>query len=58
VFCVKYDKRDSNIVYSGGWDKKVNAWDLRTEKLAFVLPGPFISGDSIDSSERYILTGS
>lgn len=46
------------MIYSGGWDKKVNAWDLRTEKLAFVLPGPFISGDSIDSSERYILTGS
>ena len=29
VFCVKFDKEDSNMIVSGGWDYTVKVWDIR-----------------------------
>ena len=32
VYCLKYDKEDPNVVYTGGWDYRVVVWDLRDRK--------------------------
>jgi len=32
VFCIKWDKADPNLIYTGGWDYRVVIWDLREGK--------------------------
>jgi len=32
VYCIKFDREDPNILVSGGWDKQVMLWDVRTNK--------------------------
>ena len=29
IFCAKFDCEDSNVIYSGGWDRQVLFWDVR-----------------------------
>lgn len=29
IFCAKFDQENPNIIYSGGWDRNLNIWDLR-----------------------------
>jgi len=48
IFCVKFDPLMANVVYSGGWDCIVNAWDLRNGKVIGNINGPQIVGDAID----------
>jgi len=36
------------MVYSGGWDKKVVLWDLRSGGITAEINGPLIGGDSVD----------
>jgi len=31
VFCIKWHPNDSNLFFSGGWDKSVFMWDVRTK---------------------------
>ncbi|EGR27317.1 WD repeat protein [Ichthyophthirius multifiliis] len=59
VFCIKYDKEDYNILYTGGWDFRVVIWDVREKKaLQKGIYGPLICGDGIDLNGNYILTSS
>ena len=61
IFCAKFDCEDSNIIYSGGWDRQVLFWDVRQgKKQTGQISGPEICGDSIDSDSRnfQLLTGS
>ena len=58
VFCVKFDKEDSNMVVSGGWDYTVKVWDIRQSSPVRSIPKPLICGDSIDLSTGFLLTGS
>ena len=30
VFCAKFVNEDENMIVSGGWDKCVKVWDMRT----------------------------
>jgi len=59
IFSVKFDKSQSSIVYSGGWDDAIYVSDLREGGSAVaVIPGPHVCGDSIDVVGNLLLAGS
>ena len=51
-------KEDANLLISGGWDKTIKIWDVRTGEIVRNIVGPFVCGDSIDVNDSYILSGS
>lgn len=58
VFSAKFVKDDDNLLISGGWDKTVKIWDVRSGDVVRNICGPFICGDAIDMYDGFILTGS
>lgn len=48
--CVKFSNTSNDLLFTGGWDRSVKAWDKRTSKgYVNSLQGPFICGsDAID----------
>ena len=48
VFCLKWNPKDNNILVSGGWDRSVYFWDLRTKTAVKELYGYFMGGEGID----------
>lgn len=40
IFSVKFDPVTPYVLYSGGWDCTVNAWDLRSGKILGSIIGP------------------
>jgi COMPASS component SWD3 len=50
VYCCKFDKKDPNVIFSGGWDQNLVIWDLREGKPVNSIFGPLICGDGIDVS--------
>lgn len=57
IFCAKFVSEDPNLIVSGGWDKNIKIWDIRTSQCVRSIIGPFIAGDSIDVHDGFILTG-
>jgi WD40 repeat protein len=47
------------MLYSGGWDRNVKIWDLRSQSVTHNINGPMISGDSVDMTDdgKTLLTG-
>lgn len=45
VFCVKFDNHNPNYLLSGGWDKSIIIWDIKTGKPVNSFYGPLICGD-------------
>ncbi len=59
IYCVKFDKTQDNIVYSGGWDDAVYVSDIRSGGSAVsIIPGPHVCGDAIDVVGNLLLAGS
>ena len=58
IFSSKYVPQDQNLVITGGWDKTVQVWDLRSGQAARSFFGPHICGDSLDICGNEVLTGS
>lgn len=48
VFCVKWDPSNINCLYSGGWDKTLYFWDIRSKTAVHKLFGCYIGGQAID----------
>lgn len=48
IFCAKFFPLNHSMVYTGGWDKKVCLWDLRSGSIVEEITGPLIGGDSVD----------
>ena len=60
VYSLKFDPKDVNILYSGGWDNTIQIWDLRMKLSVRSIYGPHICGDaiSIHPNKNILLTGS
>ncbi len=60
VYCAKFNKDPDyqNMIYSGGWDQVLIAWDLRTHKPVQNIFGPYVCGDGIANCGMDILTAS
>ncbi|KAJ1625184.1 WD40-repeat-containing domain protein [Pavlovales sp. CCMP2436] len=58
VFCVRFHNSNPQLLASGGWDKVVHLWDVRTGKSVSTFSGPFMAGDCLDLHENDLLAGS
>ena len=58
IFSARFHPTQENILVSGGWDKTVQIWDLRTDESVKSIFGPFICGDAVDVVGNEIVTGS
>jgi COMPASS component SWD3 len=58
VFAVKFDYKDDNVLYSGGWDDCVYIHDLRESCAVGVIPGPHVCGEAIDVIDNLLVAGS
>lgn len=47
IFCVKFNQSDPNMLVSGGWDRTVQIYDLRTRGPVNFFFGPHICGETI-----------
>jgi WD40 repeat protein len=52
VFCLKWNPYDTNVFFSGGWDKTVFGWDIRVKTSVFKVFGYYMGGNSIDINEN------
>lgn len=57
IFCVRFAPFDNNVIYSGGWDKTVQFYDIRAGKVINSIFGPEIVGESIDMNSYTMATG-
>lgn len=58
VHSVLFPVNDPNAVISGGRDKRVVFWDIRSDMASSMIVGPLIMGDSVDIKKNILLTGS
>lgn len=58
VYAVKFLHDNPNVVISGGWDRTILLWDLRTARSEGFLYGPMVCGDSLDYRNGIVLSGS
>ncbi|KAM3130452.1 hypothetical protein pb186bvf_017454 [Paramecium bursaria] len=58
IFGLRVNQFEPHTVYSGGWDKTLIRWDLRSKLSTGSIYGPQIYGDAIDIKENMVLTGS
>lgn len=58
IHSVSFNKKNRNILVSGGRDKRVMIWDLRKYECTGMVLGPFILGDAVDIKGNYIVCGS
>lgn len=57
VFCIKWHPQDPNLFFSGGWDRAVFFWDVRTKTAVNKRFGYFIGGQAIDVQGDELLLG-
>ena len=58
VFALKFHPTDTCMLFSGGWDNSILAWDIRKETPAYHFLGPNISGESLDVYGNKVVAGS
>ena len=57
IFACKFASFDNNVVFSGGWDKTIQFYDVRAGKITNSIFGPEICGDSLDNADYIIASG-
>ena len=57
IHSVVFDKRDHNRIITGGRDKRLLLWDVRTAQCNEMVVGPLILGDTVDIKNNTIIAG-
>jgi WD40 repeat protein len=52
VFCLKWNLYDPNVFFSGGWDKTVFVWDIRSKTAVSKVFGLYMGGSGIDINDK------
>lgn len=55
IFSCRFDKENSQVMYSGGWDDAVFVTDLREGTYVSMIPGPHICGDTALDVQGHLL---
>lgn len=58
IHSVVFDKSDNNVVLTGGRDKRILLWDVRTSQCSQMVVEPLILGDAVDIRGNNIICGS
>jgi len=58
IFSIVVDPQNTNVFYSGGWDKMILTHDIREPHSVSHFMGPYLSGDSLDICDTTLLAGS
>lgn len=58
VFALRFHPFDDNLFLTGGWDRHIKVWDVRSDQVVRSFHGPYICGDGIDIWEDSVLTAS
>ena len=49
IFSIKFHREEANVFFTGGWDRTVKIWDMRSRNgVMNTIYGPSICGDGID----------
>ena len=56
IFSLKW--LDEHTIASGGWDRNVLIWDVRTQNAARTIYGPYVCGDCMDFKGGVLCCGS
>lgn len=57
IHSVVFNKEAPNSIITGGGDKRILLWDVRSAQCNKMVIGPLILGDSIDIKNNYIIAG-
>lgn len=58
IFCVKYNKANSNLIASAGWDNTIIIHDIRQKGPVSGMLGAYVCGDSLEFFGTEIISGS
>ena len=58
IFALKFDAKNENLLYSGGWDDCIYISDLREGGFVGMIPGPHVCGESFDVIDNTLIAGS
>lgn len=58
IFAVKFHPQDSNMALSGGWDRTIQIYDIRSGGPVSSIFGPELSGNALDAHGYNVVTGS
>jgi len=58
IFCVKYNKKDPNLIASAGWDNTIIVHDIRKKGPIAGMLGAYVCGDALEFYEKEIHSGS
>ena len=57
VFSLRFVPNEPDLLISGGWDRVVRLWDMRSGEAVRTIPDAHICGDSLDVSGHELLVG-
>lgn len=57
TFSARFHPQDANIMVTGGWDRELRVWDVRSGTETAIMSGPLVCGDSIDIDMHNVLVG-
>jgi len=58
VFALAWHPDDPQLLFSGGWDRTVQVWDLRVQRSVRSIFGPYLCGEGLAVDGNTLLTAS
>lgn len=58
IFSLRFHDSEPHTLVTGGWDRVLHVWDLRSATPSATFFGPFVTGDCVDMHGHDVLAGS